>query len=37
MDPEIGTFGGGSDWAAGVDVGYYPRPRTVMIGCNIKF
>ncbi len=37
MDPEIGTYGGGSDWASGIDVGYYPRPRTVMIGCNIKF
>lgn len=37
MDPEIGTYGGGSDWASGVDVGYYPRPRTIMVGCNIKF
>ena len=37
MDPEIGSYGGGSDWASGVDVGYYPRPRTIMVGCNIKF
>lgn len=34
MDPEIGYA---ESFAAGVDVGYYPRPRTFMIGTNITF
>ena len=37
MDPEIGTYGTSDSWVSGVDVGYYPRPRTIMVGCNIKF
>ena len=24
-------------FSSGVDLGYYPRPRTVMIGANIRF
>jgi len=36
MDPEIG-FGGGSSWASGIDLGYYPGARTFIIGTNIKF
>jgi TonB-linked outer membrane protein, SusC/RagA family len=35
MDPEIGY--GTSDWASGIDLGYYPRPRTVLFGVNLKF
>lgn len=38
MDPEIG-FGSSNDdqkFSSGVDVGYYPRPRTFMLGLNIK-
>lgn len=35
MDPEIGY--GTSDWVSGVDLGYYPRPRTYLIGVNLKF
>ncbi len=35
MDPEIGY--GTSSWVSGIDLGYYPRPRTVLIGVNIKF
>ncbi len=35
MDPEIGY--GVEDGASGIDVGYYPRPRTVMFGVNVKF
>ena len=38
MDPEIG-FGSSNDdqkFSSGVDVGYYPRPRTYMLGLNIK-
>jgi TonB-linked SusC/RagA family outer membrane protein len=34
MDPEIGY---GEGFSSGVDLGYYPRPRTVMIGANIRF
>lgn len=38
MDPEIGSNGGTSDsWAQGIDLGYYPAPRTYMVGVNIKF
>jgi TonB-linked SusC/RagA family outer membrane protein len=35
MDPEIGY--GTSGWVSGIDLGYYPRPRTYMLGVNIKF
>jgi len=35
MDPEIGY--GVNSWASGIDLGYYPRPRTVLIGVNLKF
>ncbi len=38
MDPEIG-FGTSDDnqnFSSGVDVGYYPRPRTIMMGLNVK-
>lgn len=36
MDPEIG-FSGGSDWAQGVDLGFYPSSRNVLFGVNLKF
>jgi TonB-dependent starch-binding outer membrane protein SusC len=35
MDPEIGY--GPDGFTSGVDVGYYPRPRTYMVGLNVKF
>jgi TonB-linked SusC/RagA family outer membrane protein len=35
MDPEIGY--GTSSWVSGVDLGYYPRPRTFMFGVNLSF
>ena len=35
MDPEVGY--GVNSWASGVDLGYYPRPRTFLIGINLKF
>jgi len=35
MDPEIGY--GTNDWVSGIDVGYYPRPRTFMFGVNLSF
>ncbi len=38
MDPEIG-FGGEDDgaYAQGIDLGYYPSSRNVLIGLNVKF
>lgn len=40
MDPEIG-YGpegdNGDGWASGIDLGYYPRPRTILFGVNLKF
>ena len=40
MDPEIGygIDNGSTDrFSSGIDLGYYPRPRTYMVGVNIKF
>lgn len=39
MDPEIGTSSDDTNvgWVSGVDVGFYPLPRTYMFGANIKF
>lgn len=36
MDPEVG-YGGSDAWASGIDLGFYPSPRTYMVGANIKF
>ena len=35
MDPEIGY--GNAGWVSGIDYGYYPRPRTFLMGVNLKF
>jgi len=35
MDPEIGY--GTDTWVTGVDLGYYPRPRTILFGVNFTF
>lgn len=35
MDPQVGYAP--SSWASGVDSGFYPTARTVMIGATIKF
>lgn len=37
MDPEIGSSGGNDAWAKGIDIGYYPAPRTFMLGASLKF
>jgi TonB-linked SusC/RagA family outer membrane protein len=34
MDPEVGYNEG---FSSGVDLGYYPRPRIMMVGANIRF
>lgn len=36
QDPEIG-YGGGASWSSGVDLGFYPSPRTYLVGINLKF
>jgi TonB-linked SusC/RagA family outer membrane protein len=36
QDPEIG-YGGGQNWVSGVDLGFYPSPRTFLMGVNLKF
>ncbi|MDD4514131.1 TonB-dependent receptor [Massilibacteroides sp.] len=40
MDPEVGYGGdtsGDGKWAKGIDVGFYPAPRTYLVGVNLKF
>lgn len=38
MDPEVGSDGGsGNNWAKGIDVGYYPQARAMILGVNLKF
>ena len=42
MDPEIGSYNGtngnsSDSWVSGVDMGYYPHPRTFLVGMNIAF
>ncbi|MBF4508145.1 TonB-dependent receptor [Flavobacterium sp. JLP] len=37
MDPEIGFGNVNQTWAKGIDVGYYPQPRTYMMGLNVNF
>ncbi len=36
QDPEIG-YGSGNSWASGIDVGFYPSPRTFLLGISLKF
>jgi TonB-linked SusC/RagA family outer membrane protein len=40
IDPEIGygnTETDGNNWSTGIDLGYYPQPRTLMVGLNVGF
>jgi len=42
MDPEIGSYNGtdgnsSDSWVSGVDMGYYPHPRTFLVGVNLAF
>lgn len=34
MDPEVGH---NEQFSSGVDLGYYPRPRTMLVGANMRF
>jgi TonB-linked SusC/RagA family outer membrane protein len=39
MDPAVGTStdDSGTPWVKGVDLGFYPNPRTIMVGASLKF
>lgn len=40
IDPEIGygnTEEDGNNWSSGIDLGYYPQPRTVLFGLDVRF
>ncbi len=40
MDPEIGygpKEANDQRWVTGIDLGYYPRPRTILVGVSLKF
>jgi len=39
IDPEVGygyTESSGNTWSSGIDLGYYPQPRTILIGLDLK-
>lgn len=36
MDPEVG-YGDEQPFVSGIDLGFYPSPRTYLIGINLKF
>jgi TonB-linked SusC/RagA family outer membrane protein len=36
MDPQVG-YGDDESWVSGVDLGFYPNPRTFLMGLNLKF
>lgn len=37
MDPEVGFGNVNQGWARGIDVGFYPQPRTYMFGVSANF
>ncbi|MBR3291153.1 MAG: TonB-dependent receptor [Bacteroidales bacterium] len=37
LDPEVGSSSGFDSWAKGIDLGYYPQAKTILIGLNLKF
>ena len=37
MDPEVGYTNSSSPWGSGIDLGFYPRPRTILFGLNVEF
>lgn len=36
MDPEVG-YGDSKSWVSGIDLGFYPSPKTYLVGVNLKF
>lgn len=37
MDPEVGSSSGFDGWAKGIDLGYYPQAKGLLVGLNLKF
>lgn len=37
LDPEVGFGNVNQSWARGIDVGFYPQPRTYMVGLSANF
>lgn len=40
IDPEVGygnTETDGNNWSSGIDLGYYPQPRSVLFGLDVRF
>ena len=37
LDPEVGSSSGFSSWAKGIDLGYYPQAKSLLIGLNLRF
>ena len=37
LDPEVGSSSGFDSWAKGIDLGYYPQAKGILVGLNLKF
>ena len=37
LDPEVGSSSGFDGWAKGIDLGYYPQAKGLIVGLNLKF
>ena len=37
LDPEVGSDAGFDSWTKGLDLGYYPQARSILVGLNLKF
>ena len=37
LDPEVGSSSGFSSWAKGIDLGYYPHAKGLLVGLNLSF
>ena len=37
LDPEVGSSAGFNNWMKGIDLGFYPQARTMLVGLNLKF
>ena len=37
LDPEVGSSSGFDGWAKGIDLGFYPQARGLLVGLNLKF
>ena len=37
LDPEVGSSSGFSSWAKGIDLGFYPHAKGLIVGLNLSF